>query len=121
MSTAEATAPWWKDITKKQWYALWAGMLGWGLDAFDVMLYAFALTSILKEWGLTAAQAGGLATVTLFTSAFGGIFFGAVADYIGRKRALMLTVLVFSICSGFSGLAQTWVQLAIARAILGLG
>lgn len=121
MSNGATSAPWWREITKKQWYALYAGMLGWGLDAFDVMLYAFALTSILKEWGLTAAQAGGLATVTLFTSAFGGIMFGAVADYIGRKRALMLTVLIFSICSGFSGLAQTWVQLAIARAILGLG
>lgn len=121
MSSVEASAPWWRDITKKQWYALWAGMLGWALDAFDVMLYAFALTTILKEWGLSPAQAGGLATVTLFTSAFGGIMFGAVADSIGRKRALMLTVLIFSICSGLSGLAQNWWQLAAARAILGLG
>src|SRR5262249_25638294 len=50
-----------------------------------------------------------------------GILFGELADRIGRKKALMITVLVFSICSGLSGLAQDLVQLAIARTLLGLG
>jgi MFS family permease len=115
------TVPWWQEISKKQWYVLYAGVLGWALDAFDVMLYAFALTSILKEWSLSTTVAGLLASVTLFSSAFGGIAFGAIADAIGRKRALMVTVLIYSLCSGLSGLAQNVVQLAIARTILGLG
>ena len=113
--------PWWKDITKDQWYALGAGQAGWALDAFDVLLYVFALTTIMKEWGLTPAESGFLASLTLFSSAFGGIGFGAIADRIGRKNALMATVLIFSICSGFSGLAQNFFQLAVARTILGLG
>jgi MFS family permease len=113
--------PWYKEITGKQWYALVAGQLGWALDAFDVMLYAFCLTTIMKEWGHAPAAAGFMVTVTLFASSFGGILFGAIADRIGRKKALMITVLVFSICSGLSGLAQNLVQLAIARTLLGLG
>lgn len=113
--------PWYREITRPQWYALAAGQLGWALDAFDVMLYSFVLTTIMKEWGSTPAAAGFMVTVTLFASSVGGILFGAVADRIGRKKALMLTVLLFSACSGLSGLAQNLTQLAVARALLGLG
>jgi MFS family permease len=116
-----SAVPWYREITAKQWYALFAGQLGWALDAFDVMLYSFCLTAIMKEWQLNPATAGFMVTVTLFASSFGGILFGEIADRIGRKRALMATVLVFSICSGLSGLSQNLVQLAIARTILGLG
>lgn len=115
------TTPWWKEITRNQWYALVAGKAGWMLDAFDVMLYVFCLKTIMEEWHLNPAVAGFMVTVTLFASSFGGILFGAMADRFGRKKALMATVLIFSICSGLSGLAQNLVQLAIARTILGLG
>lgn len=113
--------PWYREINSKQWYALFAGQMGWALDAFDVMLYSFCLTTIMKEWGNSPASAGFMVTVTLFASSLGGILFGALADKIGRKRSLMLTVLLFSICSGLSGLAQNLTQLAIARTVLGLG
>ena len=116
-----ANGPWWREITRNQWYALLAGKIGWMLDAFDVMLYVFCLKTIMEEWHLNPATAGFMVTVTLFASSFGGILFGAVADRFGRKNALLVTVMVFSICSGLSGLAQNLVQLAIARTILGLG
>ncbi|HVP68367.1 MAG TPA: MFS transporter [Anaeromyxobacteraceae bacterium] len=118
---ATSGVPWWKQIDRKQWYALFAGQAGWALDAFDVMLYAFVLTTIMKEWNSSPAAAGFMVSVTLFASSAGGILFGAIADRIGRKKALMITVLVFSVCSGLSGLAQNLTQLAIARTILGLG
>ena len=113
--------PWWKEIDEKQWYALLAAQMGWAVDAFDVLLYVFALTTITKEWNLTATQAGFLASVTLFASAFGGIAFGVIADRIGRRNALMATVCIFSLMSGVSGLIQNLWQLAIARTLLGLG
>jgi MFS family permease len=120
-STAVAATPWWKQITRNQWYVLGAGQIGYALDAFDVLLYVFCLTTIMKEWNLNPASAGFMVTVTLFASSFGGMLFGAIADRIGRKKALMMTVLLFSVCSGLSGLAQNLTQLAIARTILGLG
>lgn len=121
MFTPSDTTRWYREISSKQWYALLAGQLGWALDAFDVMLYPLCLTSIMEEWKLKPAEAGFMVTVTLFASSFGGILFGAIADRIGRKKALMATVLLFSICSGLSGLAQDLVQLALARTLLGLG
>ncbi|HEY6178767.1 MAG TPA: MFS transporter [Kofleriaceae bacterium] len=116
-----SATPWFREITSKQWYALLAGGLGWALDAFDMSLYTVCLSTILTEWQLKPTEAGFMVSVTLFTSSFGGILFGDLADRIGRKRALMATVLVFSICSGLSGLSQNLVQLGVARAILGLG
>jgi MFS family permease len=116
-----ASVPWWKEVTPEQWYSLLAGKVGWALDAFDVMLYVFCLKVIMDQWALNPAVAGFMVSVTLFASSFGGILFGAVADRIGRKKALMATVLLFSICSGLSGLAQNLAQLAIARTLLGIG
>lgn len=118
---SQIAPPWYREITPKQWYALGAGGLGWALDAFDVMLYAVCLTAIMADWQLKPAEAGFMVTVTLLASSFGGILFGEIADRIGRKKALMATVIVFSLCSGLSGLAQNLTQLAIARTVLGLG
>jgi MFS family permease len=67
-------------------------------------------------------QMGGLlAGLTLGASAVGGALFGFVADRIGRTRALMISILVYSLASGACGLSQTVVELAIFRVILGLG
>lgn len=113
--------PWWREISRAQWHALLAGKIGWALDAFDVLLYVFCLKAIMEAWHLDPTVAGFMVTVTLFASAFGGILFGVIADRIGRKHALLATVVLFSICSGLSGLAQNLTQLVIARTLLGLG
>ncbi len=118
---APGSVPWWREIDRRQWYALLAGQIGYILDSFDVMIYSFCLTTIMKEWALKPAQAGFMISLTLFSSSIGGILFGAVADKAGRKTALMLTVIIFSVCSGLSGLAQNLFQLGLFRTILGLG
>lgn len=115
------SSPWWEEVTSEQWYSLLAGLVGYMLDAFDVMLYTFCATTIMKEWSVPLTEAGFIMTVTLLSSSLGGLLFGVLADRHGRKLALMLTVIIFSICSGLSGLAQNLLQLSLARALLGLG
>ena len=95
--------------------------LGWMLDAFDAMLYALVLTSVMRDLGMSKATSGLLYTLTLLASGIGGVFFGFLADRIGRKRALMLSILTYSICSFASGLSTTVLMLAVFRFILGLG
>lgn len=109
------------QITSAQRRTLIAAALGWMLDAFDVMLYALVLAHIMRDLGMSKATAGGLGTLTLLASGIGGIFFGFIADRIGRKRALMLSILTYSICSFASGLATSIPMLALFRFILGLG
>src|SRR5436305_1938837 len=109
------------QITSAQRRTLIAAALGWMLDAFDVMLYALVLAHIIRDLGMSKATAGGLGTLTLLASGIGGVLFGFIADRIGRKRALMLSILTYSICSFASGLSQSVVMLAAFRFILGLG
>ena len=109
------------QITSAQRRTLIAAALGWMLDAFDVMLYALVLAHIMRDLGMSKSTAGGLGTLTLLASGIGGVFFGFIADRIGRKRALMLSILTYSICSFASGLATSVAMLAAFRFILGLG
>lgn len=101
--------------------AVWAAALGWGLDSFDFWLYVYALPTVLLAFGLTKSAGGLLATYTLVASAIGGIVMGTAADRIGRKRALMISIAWYSLFTFLSGLAQTYPQLAVARALEGLG
>jgi MFS family permease len=101
--------------------SLIAGGLGWMLDAMDVMLYSLVLSNLVQVLAMDKATAGILNSLTLFASALGGFLFGFIADRIGRVRALMATILVYSIASAACGLSNTILQLAVFRFILGLG
>ena len=110
-----------KQASPGQRRTLLAAFLGWMLDAFDAMLYALVLTYVMRDLGMSKATSGFLQTLTLLASGIGGVFFGFLADRIGRKRALMLSILTYSICSFASGLSTTVLMLAVFRFILGLG
>src|SRR5882757_5818622 len=100
---------------------LLAAALGWMLDAFDAMLYALVLAHVMRDLGMTKGTAGLLNSLTLLASGIGGVAFGFIADRLGRKRALMLSILTYSGCSFASGLASSVLMLAVFRFILGLG
>ena len=110
-----------RQATPGQRRTLLAAALGWMLDSFDAMLYALVLAHVMRDFGMSKATAGLLYTLTLVASGIGGVLFGFLADRIGRKRALMLSILTYSICSFASGLSTGIVSLAIFRFILGLG
>ena len=62
-------------------------------------------------------------TTSIFVAgwATGGLIFGPIGDRIGRARTLMITVLMYSICTGLSAFAQNVYDFAIYRFITGLG
>ena len=110
-----------RQATSEQRRTLAAAALGWMLDSFDAMLYALVLAYVMRDLGMTKATAGLLSTLMLLASGIGGVLFGFLADRIGRKRALMLSILTYSICSFASGLSTSVLMLAVFRFILGLG
>lgn len=116
-----ASLPWYRTINREQWNALFAAMLGWMLDAMDFALYIMALNVLQAHFGFGTETAGLLATVTLLTSAAGGLLFGVIADRIGRTRALMASILIFSVCSLLTATAQELWQLMLWRTLLGFG
>lgn len=110
-----------RQATPGQRRILLAAALGWALDAFDTMLYSLVLAMLMRELGMTKTMAGWLGTLTLLASGIGGVMFGFLADRIGRKQALMASILTYSVCSFASGLATSIAMLAVARFVLGLG
>jgi MFS family permease len=112
---------WPRHVTLAERRSLVAGGLGWMLDAMDVMLYSMVLAHLMRDLGMDKATAGLLNSLTLLASAVGGLFFGFFADRVGRTRALMVSILVYSLASGACGLSTSIQQLAICRFVLGLG
>jgi len=110
-----------RQATPGQRRTLLAAALGWALDAFDAMLYALVLALLMRDLGMNKTTAGLLGTLTLLASGLGGVLFGFLADRIGRKQALMASILTYSVCSFASGLATSIAMLAAARFVLGLG
>jgi MFS family permease len=110
-----------RQATPGQRRTLLAAAMGWALDAFDAMLYSLVLAMLMRDLGMSKTTAGSLGTLTLLASGIGGVFFGFLADRIGRKHALMASILTYSLCSFASGLARSIAMLAVARFVLGLG
>jgi MFS family permease len=87
----------------------------------DFMLYAMALGQLRTYFEFDDATAGFLGTATLVMSGFGGLTFGYVADRFGRTRALMGTIVLFSLASLGASTSQSVLQLLFWRAVLGIG
>jgi MFS family permease len=101
--------------------ALAASTLGWMLDGMDVTLYAMVIRELLRAFHLTTAQAGQLASVTLIASAAGGILFGLLADRFGRRLALIISIVVYSLFTAACGFSHGLWELAVLRLGVGLG
>jgi MFS family permease len=112
---------WWGAGSVQARRALIAATLGWMLDAFDVTLFAMTLPAMRASLGLSATAAGVLGSITLVAGAAGGLVFGWIADRYGRTRALMLSVILYSVFTAACGFAQDFGQLVAFRVLLGFG
>ncbi|MCX6571172.1 MAG: MFS transporter [Candidatus Aminicenantes bacterium] len=112
---------WWKDASPDARRSLVAASFGWMLDSFDIMLYAMVLAALMSDMSMAKATAGLLGSLTLISSAVGGLVFGVIADRFGRRRALMGSILIYSVFTAACGFAPSVVMLAVFRIFLGLG
>jgi MFS family permease len=112
---------WLEEGTPAARRSLLAASLGWMLDGFDIMLYALVVSTLLRDLSISTSVAGLLGSLTLVASGIGGVVFGVIADRFGRRRALIGSILVYSIFTAACGLAQSTWQLGVFRFLLGLG
>jgi MFS family permease len=120
-AVAGARGSWLRSLTTMERRVLLAAGLGWMFDSMDFLIYVLAIGRLKSYFGFNDATAGLLGTLTLVSAAVGGLSFGVIADRIGRVRALNITILIYSVCSLGAATSQSVVQLAIWRALLGLG
>jgi MFS transporter, SHS family, lactate transporter len=121
-TSAETLAlPWWKEPTKDQWYAYVAAWLGWTLDAFDFTVFLLIMVPIAKEFNVPLTDVAIVFTITLWMRLVGACASGWLADRMGRKKPLMISIAWFSICNFIAGFSPTFWFLLLFRALLGIG
>ena len=122
MATAEAvTLPWYREPTKDQWYAWVAAWLGWTLDAFDFTIFLLIIAPIAKHFDVPVTEVTFVLTLTLWGRFIGATANGWLADRIGRRAPLMISIAWYSVCNFIAGLAPTFWMLFLFRALLGIG
>ena len=117
-----------RDLSKQQVRSGLAAWLGWMFDGLDMHLYTLVATPFvasLMQLSTLDPQVDRKASIIqaafLVGWALGGAFFGRVGDLLGRRKALVLTILTYACCTGLSAIAQTWWQLMIFRFLAALG
>jgi len=124
MSTSFARpqqVPWWKEPTKDQWIAWWAAWLGWTLDAFDFTIFLLIMVPIAQEFNVPLTAVTAVFTITLWLRLVGATASGWLADRVGRKIPLMISILWYSICNFIAGFSPNFAFLFFFRALLGIG
>ena len=116
---------WWHGLNRYHWFVFIVASLGWLFDCLDQQLFTLsrmpAMKALLPE-GKDPILWGGYATsVFLAGWATGGLVFGALGDRIGRAKTMMLTILIYSLCTGLSALSTSFWDFAFYRFITGLG
>lgn len=112
---------WLSETNKNERKTLVAAFAGYGVDAFDYMIYTFVIPTLMAAWTMSKVEAGYIATGALITSAIGGWAAGVLADRYGRVRVLQWTVIWFTVFTFLSGFTNSFEQLFFTRAMQGFG
>src|SRR5713101_343523 len=127
MATVARAESWTASIGKAGWRALAASWMGWMFDGYEnyalILVMAQAVGQLLPPERLPRASVymGGLLAVTLLGWATGGVAAGVLADYIGRKRMLMVSILWYAVFAGLTALSRDYWSLLVFRFLTGLG
>lgn len=112
---------WIQETSKEERKTLVAAFAGYGVDAFDYMIYTFLIPTLMVVWAMSKVEAGYIATGALVTSAIGGWAAGILADKYGRVRVLQWTVMWFTFFTFLSGFTNSFEELFFTRAMQGFG
>ncbi len=96
--------------------------LGWVFDFYDLILFSFTKRTVAAELQLDLY--GSVAWIegwSLLATAVGGFLFGRIADRIGRRQAMVGSIVVFSLGALLTGAANGFWSLLFARVVTGLG
>ena len=126
--TSAVALPWYRGLSRYQWFVLLVCFMGWFFDTFDMQLFiiarAPAMAALVHQDVKSPAvsQLSGIATaVFMLGAATGGILFGILGDRWGRAKTLFTTVLVYSCFTGLSACSASWIDFSFYRFLTGMG
>ena len=126
MTTSAIEGPWYRALSRSQWNALIASNLGWLFDGFEtyalILTAGVALRQLLdpSQYGQIPSYIGTVIAITLLGWGIGGMLGGILADYIGRKRTMVIAIIAYSIATGLSAFAFDWISFVALRFLVGI-
>src|SRR5690606_15188797 len=117
----ERPTPWFRQLNRTQVKSFAAAWVGYMLDGFDFVLITYVLSEIADDFDLSLVTASSLVSAAFLTRWLGGALVGMVADRIGRTKAMMLGVLLYSGGTFLCGLSWNYWSLFVFRLIVGMG
>ncbi len=126
--------PWYASMNRYHWFVLVVAALGWLFDCLDQQLFILArpqaMADLLKDYksdpnydfAFWSRTFGDISTSVFIAGwATGGLIFGMLGDRIGRAKTMLITILMYSLCTGLSALSVTVYDFAVYRFLTGLG
>jgi MFS transporter, SHS family, lactate transporter len=95
--------------------------LGWVLDAFDFTIFLLIMAPIAKTFNVPLVEVAAVFTITLWMRLISATASGWLADRVGRKLPLMISIAWYSLANLLAGLAPSFWLLFLFRALLGIG
>ena len=110
-------------LTGNQRRIIAAAVLGDMLEFFDYFLIGYVVAFIAGPWKLTFGQSAIILLASGFGAMFGALFYGWLADQIGRRKVFLMTVINFSLATGVLAFTpdNAWLFLAVFRFLIGFG
>src|ERR1700722_18090840 len=96
-------------------------ILGWAFDIYEATIMQLVTPILIKEWGITPATMGTVTTLSRWVGLIGTFLFPVLADLYGRRPALIWSILVYAVFTGFTGFSTGWIALLIWSSITRIG
>jgi MFS family permease len=125
-TTMSGGLPWYRSLNANQWKTMIASNIGWMFDGYEtftlILVVGVALHQLLApaHYPFLRAYAGTVIGITLLGWGIGGVVGGVIADYLGRRRTMILAILAYSLTTGLSALSWDWVSFALLRFLVGI-
>src|SRR3954464_10465171 len=124
--------PWYRSLNSYHWFVLVVAALGWLFDCLDQQLFILARPQAMAEllrhitnppdFKFWTSTFGDISTSVFIAGwATGGLIFGMLGDRIGRAKTMLITILMYSLCTGLSALSVSVYDFAFYRFLTGLG
>lgn len=129
MDVSEKEQPWYAGVTRYEWLVLAIASAGWVFDVFEGQLFNITRGQMLTDLLDTSTPAADevkrwgdlFLAVFLVGGTLGGVLFGSLADRIGRKPTMVITILLYSVFSGLTYFATELWHVAALRFLVAMG